>query len=167
VGDSQRSVLVAALICTTTSRTTAARRNNRPARKPRPGARTRPRARRERIHLDHTHHRLYLCALTVLGCFLYGPIRPAQAHAWPVPPAYWRKQAACITWAESRNNPKAVGDGSYGLFQFELATWVSVGGMGSPTDASRSEQTYRAWLVYSRDGHSWREWSTARGCGLR
>ena len=27
--------------------------------------------------------------------------------------------------------------------------------------------TMRAWLVYLRDGHSWREWGTAGQCGLK
>ena len=31
----------------------------------------------------------------------------------------------------------------YGLYQFDLGTWRSVGGSGLPTDASAGEQTYR------------------------
>ena len=90
----------------------------------------------------------------------------AAPRGWQ-PPGWWLRQAACIKWAESRDNPRAVGAGSYGLFQFIPSTWASVGGTGNPVNASVREQTYRAWLVWSRDGGSWREWSTARGCGLR
>jgi hypothetical protein len=51
--------------------------------------------------------------------------------------------------------------------QFTLYTWRSVGGTSFPHLASPREQLYRAWLVYRRDGNSWREWGTARACGLR
>lgn len=55
--------------------------------------------------------------------------------------------------------------------QFLKSTWVGVGGrvLGSHW-ASRApirEQLFRAWLVWKRDGGSWREWGTARSCGLR
>jgi hypothetical protein len=50
--------------------------------------------------------------------------------------------------------------------QFEYGTWASVGGSGDPADASRADQLELAWKVYRRDGGSWHEWSTARGCGL-
>jgi len=89
-----------------------------------------------------------------------------MSRGWPTPPAWWLRQAGCIEYAESHGDIHASGSGSYGLFQFEPATWRSVGGMGNPASASRAEQTYRAWMVYVRDGGSWREWSTARGCGL-
>lgn len=55
----------------------------------------------------------------------------------------------------------------YGGFQFTLYTWESVGGVGLPSAASVAEQRYRAYLVWKRDGGSWREWGTARVCGLR
>jgi soluble lytic murein transglycosylase-like protein len=60
--------------------------------------------------------------------------------------------AAC----ESGGNPEAVSsDGTYmGLYQFDQGTWESVGGTGSPIEASAAEQSYRAALLYSRSGSS-------------
>ncbi len=60
--------------------------------------------------------------------------------------------AAC----ESGGDPTVV-DASgtyYGKYQFDLGTWASVGGSGSPADASEAEQDYRAALLYSRAGAS-------------
>ena len=68
----------------------------------------------------------------------------------------WAALAKC----ESGGNPKAVNPaGYYGLYQFSLSTWHSVGGSGSPVDASASEQTYRAKLLYKKSGSG--QW----GCG--
>ncbi len=60
--------------------------------------------------------------------------------------------AAC----ESGGDPTVV-DASgtyYGLYQFDLGTWASVGGTGSPAEASPEEQSYRASLLYARAGSS-------------
>ena len=57
---------------------------------------------------------------------------------------------------ESGGDPAAV-DASgtyYGKYQFDLGTWASMGGSGSPADASEAEQDYRASLLYSRAGSS-------------
>lgn len=64
----------------------------------------------------------------------------------------WTDLADC----ESSGNPRAVNPaGPYlGLYQFDSSTWRSVGGSGSPTSASRSEQTYRAQLLYVQRGGS-------------
>jgi hypothetical protein len=82
-----------------------------------------------------------------------------------IPPAWWLSQALCIHHYEGAWNAN-TGNGYYGGMQFLLSTWASVGGMGRPDLQSPKEQLYRAWLVYRRDGNSWREWSTARLCGL-
>jgi hypothetical protein len=60
--------------------------------------------------------------------------------------------AAC----ESGGDPEAVSpEGTYmGLYQFDQGTWESVGGSGSPTEASAAEQSYRAALLYSESGSS-------------
>lgn len=77
----------------------------------------------------------------------------------PPPPSYssgsglnWQALANC----ESGGNPRAVSsDGTYrGLYQFSMSTWQGVGGSGDPIDASVSEQTYRAQILYSRSGRS-------------
>jgi hypothetical protein len=78
--------------------------------------------------------------------------RPAAA---PVPPA----SAGGLDWAalarcESGGNPRAASPNGlyFGLYQFSLPTWNSVGGTGNPVDASPEEQTARAQLLYSRSG---------------
>ena len=64
----------------------------------------------------------------------------------------WGALANC----ESGGDPRAVSsNGEYrGLYQFSLGTWHGVGGSGDPIDASSSEQTYRAKLLYKRSGRS-------------
>jgi hypothetical protein len=63
----------------------------------------------------------------------------------------WRALANC----ESSGNPRAVNPaGYYGLYQFNTGTWRSVGGSGLPSNASASEQTYRAKLLYKQRGRS-------------
>ncbi len=75
----------------------------------------------------------------------------------------------CIHQHEGAFN-SATGNGYEGGFQFLRSTWVAVGGRVSGTHwasvAPPREQLYRAWLVYHRDGNSWREWGTARACGV-
>jgi uncharacterized protein YabE (DUF348 family) len=72
----------------------------------------------------------------------------------------WAALAEC----ESGGNPDAVNPAGpyYGLYQFSQSTWNSVGGSGVPTDASSSEQTYRAQLLYQRSGAG--QWPV---CGSR
>jgi len=63
---------------------------------------------------------------------------------------------AALAQCESGGNPRAVSsNGQYfGLYQFSLSTWASVGGSGNPIDASSSEQTQRAQILYDRAGDS-------------
>lgn len=70
----------------------------------------------------------------------------------------WGALANC----ESGGNPRAVSSGGTyrGLYQFTFGSWAGVGGSGDPIDASSSEQTYRAKLLYQRSGRS--AWPT---CG--
>jgi uncharacterized protein YabE (DUF348 family) len=70
----------------------------------------------------------------------------------------WTALAKC----ESGGNPRAVNPaGYYGLYQFSLSTWRSVGGSGNPVDASPAEQTYRAKVLYKKAGAG--QW----GCGQK
>ncbi|MEV0928026.1 ubiquitin-like domain-containing protein [Streptomyces spongiicola] len=64
----------------------------------------------------------------------------------------WRALAQC----ESGGRPDAVDpSGTYGgLYQFDAATWRSLGGRGRPQDASPEEQTYRAKKLYVQRGAS-------------
>jgi resuscitation-promoting factor RpfB len=66
----------------------------------------------------------------------------------------WPALAKC----ESGGNPRAVNpSGYYGLYQFSLSTWRSVGGSGNPIDASPAEQLYRAKVLYTKAGAG--QWS--------
>lgn len=69
---------------------------------------------------------------------------------------------AALAQCESGGNPRSVSsNGEFrGLYQFTLGTWHGVGGSGDPIDASSSEQTYRAQILYRRSGDS--PWPT---CG--
>ncbi|MGZ4546613.1 MAG: ubiquitin-like domain-containing protein [Blastococcus sp.] len=68
----------------------------------------------------------------------------------------WAALARC----ESGGNPRAVNPaGYYGLYQFSLSTWASVGGSGNPINASSAEQTARAQTLFARGGAG--QW----GCG--
>jgi uncharacterized protein YabE (DUF348 family) len=75
--------------------------------------------------------------------------RPFVAPATGAEGLNWGALAAC----ESGGNPRAVNPaGYYGLYQFSLSTWYSVGGTGNPIDATPDEQTYRAQVLYERSG---------------
>lgn len=68
---------------------------------------------------------------------------------WTLGGMDWKGLAQC----ESGMNPDAVNpNGHYGLYQFSLPTWQSVGGSGNPVDASAAEQTQRAYTLYQRAG---------------
>jgi hypothetical protein len=97
----------------------------------------------------------------------YGPM-PKHWSARRSTPVGWYAGALCIHAHESGNwhiynRPYANG------FQFMLGTWISAGGRPSTwVSASPKEQLYRAFVVWKRDGASWREWpNTSRACGLR
>lgn len=63
---------------------------------------------------------------------------------------------AALAQCESGGNPRIVSSNGlyHGLYQFSVSTWRSVGGSGLPSQASASEQTYRAQVLYSRAGAS-------------
>ena len=46
----------------------------------------------------------------------------------------------------------SAGGSFYGLYQFTVSTWHSVGGSGTPIDNSAAEQTYRAKILYKSQG---------------
>ncbi|GAA3929708.1 resuscitation-promoting factor protein RpfB [Streptomyces gulbargensis] len=83
--------------------------------------------------------------------------RKVRVGTRPQPPAVtgadglnWAALAAC----ESGGRPDAVDpSGTYGgLYQFDPATWRSLGGDGVAQDAPAAEQTYRAKKLYVRRG---------------
>ncbi len=74
------------------------------------------------------------------------------------PGSKWYQVAKC----ESNFNPRAVNQSNrahFGLFQFKLATWRSVGGSGNPIDASPQEQFKRAKILQKKAG--WGQWACA------
>ncbi len=84
--------------------------------------------------------------------------KPAPVQPAADPGASAGGAAAGLNWAalaecESSGNPRAVNPaGYYGLYQFSLSTWASVGGSGNPVDASVAEQTNRAQILYNKAG---------------
>lgn len=60
-----------------------------------------------------------------------------------------------VALCESGNEPATdTGNNFFGLYQFDLSTWQSVGGHGLPSKATRLEQSYRAVLLRLRRGTS-------------
>jgi len=76
--------------------------------------------------------------------------KPRPSHSPTADGLNWAALANC----ESGGNPKAYNPAGpyYGLYQFSASTWRGVGGAGLPSDATSSEQTYRAQLLYNRSG---------------
>ena len=66
--------------------------------------------------------------------------------------------AADLNWAalancESGGNPaENTGNGFYGMYQFTVSTWDSLGGSGLPSDASAATQTALAEKLYTEAG---------------
>lgn len=87
-------------------------------------------------------------------------ISSAPASADPSANA-WATLRSC----ESGGNYSTdTGNGYFGAYQFDLPTWRSVGGAGSPADASPAEQDYRALYLYRKRGFS--PWICAQLSGL-
>jgi hypothetical protein len=93
--------------------------------------------------------------------------RKAAAHV-SRPPADSGSYSSAAGWAAS---PRAVrlrncesggnyatntGNGYYGAYQFNAGTWRGIGGSGLPSNASKAEQDYRAWLLWKSRG--WQPW---------
>lgn len=93
-----------------------------------------------------------------------GGAAPAPAPASTVGGDVWAALAQC----ESGGNPTIVSSNGlyYGLYQFSLSTWQSVGGTGLPSEASPAEQTQRAQILQARSG--WGQWpACSTKLGLR
>jgi hypothetical protein len=86
-------------------------------------------------------------------------------------PHGWLRGAFCIHRHESVDWHRPYVDwrgapSSYsGGYQFLASTWRNAGGVGHAYQWSVREQTYRAYVVWRRDG-GWGEWGSARACGL-
>lgn len=81
----------------------------------------------------------------------------------PVGDDVWAKLAQC----ESGGNPQAnTGNGFYGMYQFTLETWQSLGGSGYPHEADAATQTAMAKKLQAQAG--WGQWPGCAGkLGLR
>ena len=81
----------------------------------------------------------------------------------PVGDDVWAKLAQC----ESGGNPQAnTGNGFYGMYQFTLETWQSLGGSGYPHEADAATQTAMAKKLQAQAG--WGQWpGCADKLGLR
>ena len=75
----------------------------------------------------------------------------------------WAKLAQC----ESGGNPRTnTGNGFYGMYQFTLETWQSLGGTGYPHEADAATQTAMAKKLQAQAG--WGQWpGCADKLGLR
>lgn len=93
---------------------------------------------------------------------------PAAAARSDAPSAAWLAQARCIHLKEGSWTAN-TGNGFFGGFQFAAKTWRRVGGKADPAfahpgdpafpfRASTAEQLRRAWILWKRDGGTWRSW---------
>ncbi len=74
----------------------------------------------------------------------------------------WESLAQCESNGHWSDN---TGNGYFGGLQFTQGAWESVGGVGSPADASKDEQIMRGKLLEARRG--WSPWSAcSRKLGL-
>jgi hypothetical protein len=82
------------------------------------------------------------------------PAPPLQVPDAAEPAAAPATTLDAIAHCESRGDPAAVSpDGRYrGKYQFDLATWQSVGGAGDPALASEAEQDRRAQSLAAQRG---------------
>jgi hypothetical protein len=109
---------------------------------------------------------LLATCLAVLVLATVGVVGASSAEWHPA--TAWLAQARCIHLKEApwRAN---TGNGYFGGMQFAAKTWKRIGGAPDdsfahpgdaayPFSASAQEQLYRAWLVWKRDGGSWRAW---------
>jgi hypothetical protein len=87
-----------------------------------------------------------------------------SSHVHHKPSAAFHKLAVC----ESTNNPKAINPSHryFGLFQFDLTTWHSLGYSGNPIQHSRATQTAAAVKLHNKRG--WTPWPyCSRKLGLK
>jgi resuscitation-promoting factor RpfA len=101
-----------------------------------------------------------LLALAVVATAVSVVVPVAPASADPSA-ADWLKLRMC----ESSNNYQIdTGNNHYGAYQFDLATWHGVGGLGYPYLARPADQDARALILYRQRG--WQPWQCATIVGL-
>ena len=110
----------------------------------------------------------------MIAAHMPAPVSHAPAHTPPPPPnpgsgsvvgeiqsvfGPYAGAALAIARCESGYNPSAynASSGASGVFQFLRSTWATTSYAGySPFNAWAN--IHAAYQVFSRDGHSWREW---------
>lgn len=98
----------------------------------------------------------------VVAAVMSGDVSPAQAAPGMPGEDSWTQLRTC----ESGDNYSAdTGNGYYGAYQLDLATWHRLGGTGRPSQAAPVEQDRLARALYRERG--WSSWSCARVLGLR
>jgi hypothetical protein len=104
----------------------------------------------------------------LVSCFAALLLACPAAAAVHTYSAEWLAQARCIHAKEApwRAN---TGNGYFGGMQFAAKTWLRAGGKPDPAfkhpgdarypfSASPAEQLRRAFVVWTRDGGTWRSW---------
>lgn len=86
----------------------------------------------------------------------HASVYDAVAAAFPEQPDRAYSVVLCESSGHAATN---TGNGYYGLWQFDLPTWQSVGGTGLPSEASVEEQVRRARLLFESRG--WSPWGCA------
>jgi resuscitation-promoting factor RpfA len=103
-----------------------------------------------------------LVALTVAALAVSAVLLPGGSASADPSATTWHRLRVCESSDNYRTN---TGNGHYGAYQFDLATWRSVGGSGYPYRASAAEQDARALILYRQRG--WQPWQCASMLGLR
>lgn len=102
------------------------------------------------IEIDKTRRQLARKRVALKQRFhVYRQGQVAFGDLTPPGEAWLASTRACESGGNYSTN---TGNGYYGAYQFDLATWASVGGSGLPSSASPAEQDYRAALLYRRAG---------------
>jgi peptidoglycan hydrolase-like protein with peptidoglycan-binding domain len=105
--------------------------------------------------------RRWIAGTAAVGVAAAVAVPLVSASADPSSHTWWRLRSC-----ESGNRYHInTGNGHYGAYQFDLATWRNVGGHGYPNRASKAVQDARALILYRERG--WQPWQCARILGLR
>ena len=104
-----------------------------------------------RTRIKKTH----IIGLVGIAAFGLGGLAAGTASADPTPQD-WANIRQCESGGDYSID---TGNGYYGAYQFDLGTWASVGGSGSPSDASPAEQDMRALTLWRERG--WSPWACA------
>ena len=105
--------------------------------------------------------RIAIAALLVAGAATGAVVLPGSSAGADPSASTWQRLRMCESSDNYRTN---TGNGHYGAYQFDVATWRSVGGSGLPSNASKAEQDARALMLYRERG--WQPWQCAGILGL-